>query len=91
MLTHYNIIFNFNGIDIFIFLLKNYIKVEAFWLPLQSVFAKDTAFLSAKAQNLGIRLAPNSRDNMPVLALELGTLFPNSAQAEFGALAWGFW
>ena len=32
MLTHYNIIFNFNGIDIFIFLLKNYIKVEAFLL-----------------------------------------------------------
>ena len=56
MLTHYNIIFNFNGIDIFIFLLKNYIKVEAFWPPLQSVFAKDTAFLSAKAQNSRIRL-----------------------------------
>ena len=34
MLTHYSIIFNFNGIDIFIFLLKNYIKVEAFWPPL---------------------------------------------------------
>ena len=32
----------------------------AFWPPLQSVFAKDTAFLSAKAQNLGIRLVPNS-------------------------------
>ena len=52
MLTHYNIIFNFNGIDIFIFLLKNYIKVEAFWLPLQPWFAKDTAFFSAKAQKL---------------------------------------
>ena len=30
-------------------------------------------------------------DSMPVDALELGTLFPNSAQAEFGALARGFW
>ena len=60
MLTHYSIIFNFNGIDIFIFLLKNYIKVEAFWPPLQSVFAKDTAFLSAKAQSSRIRLTPNS-------------------------------
>ena len=39
MLTHYNIIFNFNGIDIFIFLLKNYIKIEAFWPPLQPWFA----------------------------------------------------
>ena len=58
-------------------------KGEAFWPPLQSVFAKDTAFLSAKAQNSGIRLAPNSRDNMPVFALELGGLRPD--------LAWGFW
>ena len=60
MLTHYSIIFNFNGIDIFIFLLKNYIKVEAFWLPLQSVFAKDSAFLSAKAQKLKNSAKPNS-------------------------------
>ena len=108
--------------------------------PLQSVFAKDTAFLSAKTQKLqkaqlfaivarsfmeetcfcfwkaketallkkrakykgeafwhlnrpilckryvpklGKSAKPNSRDNMPVLALELGTLFPD--------LAWGFW
>ena len=30
-------------------------KGEAFWLPLQPWFAKDTAFFSAKAQNSGIR------------------------------------
>ena len=32
-------------------------KGEAFWLPLQPWFAKDTAFFSAKAQNSGIRLS----------------------------------
>ena len=58
-------------------------KREAFWLPLQPWFVKKTAFLSAKAQNSGIRLAPNSWDNMPVLALELGGLRPD--------LVWGFW
>ena len=34
---------------------------------------------------------PNSWDCLTVLALELGNLFPNSAQAEFGALAHGVW
>ena len=66
MLTHYNIIFNFNGIDIFIFLLKNYIKVEAFWLPLQPWFgfwkAKETVLLK-KRQKSALKKQENSTFN----------------------------
>ena len=58
-------------------------KGEAFW-HLNRYF-----LCNALCQNLGIRLAPNSWDNMPVLALELGTLFPNSAKAGFGGFGLG--
>ena len=34
----------------------------SFWQPLQPWFVKETAFFFAKAQNLRIRLAPNSWD-----------------------------
>ena len=57
-------------------------KGEAFWPPLQSVFAKDTAFLSAKAQKLQNSAKPNS-----------GTVrrfSPLKPAFFFGALAWGF-
>ena len=47
--------------------------------PLQSVFAKDTAFLSAKAQKLQNSACAEFWDNMPVFALELGTLCPDLA------------
>ena len=58
--------------------------------PLQSGFAKETAFFFAKAQKLQNSAKPNSGDCLPVSALECfsaygtGNLFPNSAQAEFG-------
>ena len=47
--------------------------------PLQSVFAKDTAFLSAKAQKLQNSACAEFWDGLPVLALEFGGLCPNSA------------
>ena len=42
--------------------------------PLQSVFAKDTSFLSAKAQKLQNSACAEFWDGLPVFALELGIL-----------------
>ena len=41
-------------------------------------------FYQRLVQKLKNSAKPNSWDGLPVLALELGNLFPNSAQAEFG-------
>ena len=49
--------------------------------PLQSWFAKDTAFFSAKAQNSRIRLAPNSRNSLPVSVLECFPAFGSRRSA----------
>ena len=65
--------------------------------PLQSGFAKDTVFLSAKAQKLQNSAFAEFWDSMPVLALECfsaygtGVLVSEFSSAEFGALARGFW
>ena len=52
-------------------------------LPLQSGFAKDTAFFFAKAQKLKNSAQAEFWDCTPVLAFETGIFF--------GALARGFW
>ena len=49
----------FGGFGLWLLVRQGFLGVKA---PLQSVFAKDTAFFSAKAQNSRIRLTPNSGD-----------------------------
>ena len=53
----------FGGFGLGILVRQGFLGAKA---PLQSVFATDTAFFSAKAQNSRIRLAPNSRNSLPV-------------------------
>ena len=52
---------------------------------------------TALSKSSRIRLAPNSRNSLPVSVLECfsafetGIFFPEFSSAEFGALARGFW
>ena len=61
------------------FAFKNAAKIngKAFWHLNRPILCK------RHVPKPGNSAKPNSRDNMPVFALELGGLFPD--------LAWGFW
>ena len=61
----------------------------SFWQPLQPWFVKETAFFFAKAQNLRIRLVPNSWDSYAGFLWHRAGLFAAVCRFSLWSVFWG--